>query len=60
MNFECKSHPGCIWSCNCKCENCILYNKTYIDTEKSFHHKKLKSKLKTKLNKTTSLTNNYK
>ena len=30
MYFECKKHPGCIWSCDCK--NCKLYDDTFYIT----------------------------
>jgi len=39
MEWECKIHPGCIWSLDCSCENCMLYTKMYIDTKKSTHKK---------------------
>jgi len=62
MIWECKTHPGCIWSCNCECENCTLYNKTYIDTEKQKQKQKQKQKrkIKTTKHKTISLSNNDK
>ena len=33
MYFECKKHPGCIWSCNCDCKNCKLYDDTFYITD---------------------------
>ena len=55
MKWECKLHPGCIWSCNCACENCSLYTKTYIDSKKSVVKKK-----KIKQSKQSTLMNNDK
>jgi len=49
MQWECRIHPGCIWSCNCACENCSLYTKTYIDRKKPVVKNK-KNKTKQKIN----------
>ena len=55
MQWECKIHPGCIWSCNCACENCSLYTKTYIDSKNPVVKKK-----KIKQSKQSTLMNNDK
>lgn len=43
MGWDCKIHPGCIWSLDCLCKNCKRYTKTYIDTKKSTRKKTKKS-----------------
>jgi hypothetical protein len=31
MSWNCIIHPGCMWSLDCSCTNCLLYTKTFID-----------------------------